>query len=89
MTEADALQLLQQALWVTIVVASPIVGSAMVVGILISLIQALTQVQEATLTFVPKLMLGFAVMALTGNFIGSRLGGFAVEVYAHIERGFG
>ena len=54
MNEVDALDLIHRAIWTVIMVSAPAVIAAMVVGIVIALLQALTQVQEATLTFVPK-----------------------------------
>ena len=56
MNEADALDIVQAAIWTIIVASGPAVGAAMLVGIAIALIQALTQVQEITLTFVPKIV---------------------------------
>ena len=56
MNEGDAVDLVQSAIWMIIVGAGPAVGAAMVVGVAIALLQALTQVQEMTLTFVPKMI---------------------------------
>ena len=88
MTEGDVLDLVQSALWTTLVVAGPVVGSAMAVGVAIALLQALTQVQEMTLTFVPKLVVAFAVFSLTASFIGSEFQIFTQGVYSHIEHGY-
>lgn len=88
MTEADALEIVQQAIWVTIVLAGPIVGSAMVVGVGVAFFQALTQVQEMTLTFVPKLIVGFLLILLTGSYSGSLLKVFAEQLYTRIALGF-
>lgn len=52
----------QQALWVTIMIASPLLGSALAVGLLVGMIQAATQINEMTLSFIPKLFV--LVMAL-------------------------
>lgn len=88
MGEADALKLVQDALWAVIVGSGPAVGAAMVVGIVIALVQALTQVQEATLTFVPKILAVFAAMLLLAPIAASQLTAFTEEVYARIEIGF-
>lgn len=88
MGEADALKLVQDALWAVIVGSGPAVGAAMVVGIVIALVQALTQVQEATLTFVPKILAVFAAMLLLAPIAASQLTAFTEEVYARIETGF-
>ncbi|MFN3765815.1 MAG: flagellar biosynthetic protein FliQ, partial [Aliihoeflea sp.] len=55
MNEADALDIVQYAIWVVLVASSPAVVVGMAVGVGIALVQALTQVQEITLTFVPKI----------------------------------
>ncbi len=55
MTEAVMLDILKQALWTAVVISAPVLAVALVVGVLIGLFQALTSVQEMTLTFVPKL----------------------------------
>lgn len=88
MTEADALDMVQSAIWTVIVVAGPAVVTSMVVGIVIALLQALTQVQEVTLTFIPKIMAIFLVVILSANFMGASMFAFAQLSYSRIERGF-
>ncbi|WP_101049030.1 flagellar biosynthesis protein FliQ [Macromonas nakdongensis] len=56
----------QNALFMLLMVAAPILGTVLVVGLVISLFQALTQINEATLSFVPKLLAAVAVFALAG-----------------------
>jgi len=86
--EGDALDVIQSAIWLVIVGAGPAIGAAMVVGVVIALMQALTQVQEMTLTFVPKIVVIFAVVSLTGSFIGAEFYVFTESVYARIANGF-
>ncbi|WP_127090880.1 flagellar biosynthesis protein FliQ [Aquabacter cavernae] len=88
MTEADALDLVQSAIWTILVAAGPAVAVAMLVGILIALLQALTQVQEMTLTFIPKIIAVLAVAALTGPFMGGQIMAFTELVYGRITTGF-
>ena len=88
MNERDALDLVQSAIWTILVACGPAVGAAMLVGIVIVLIQALTQIQEATLTFVPKIVVILVVVALSGSFIGAHLSTFTEMVYSRIEHGF-
>ncbi|MBI2720132.1 MAG: flagellar biosynthetic protein FliQ [Rhizobiales bacterium] len=88
MNETDAMEIVQAALWTVVLGSGPAVGAAMVVGILIALLQALTQVQEATLTFVPKILVIFAVMVMTGPFIASQLYAYTELVYSRIATGF-
>jgi flagellar biosynthetic protein FliQ len=88
MAEGDALELVQQAIWLTIVLAGPVVGSAMVIGVGVAFFQALTQVQEMTLTFVPKIIAGFVIIMLTGSYSGSLLRVFTEHLYLRIATGF-
>ena len=66
MTPETITTIAQQALWVTFLVALPLLGVALVVGLVVSLIQAATQLNEMTLSFVPKVL----AMGLAGVFAG-------------------
>lgn len=88
MNETDALRLVEEAIWSVIVGSGPAVGAAMAVGIVIALFQALTQVQEATLTFVPKILVVFAAMILMAPVIASQLQSFSEMVFQRIATGF-
>ena len=55
---------------------------------MIALLQALTQVQEMTLTFVPKMIAVFVAASLSLSFIGGKFAVFTDEIYARIERGY-
>jgi flagellar biosynthetic protein FliQ len=88
MNQADALDLVRSAIWAVMLASGPAIVAAMVVGLLISLFQALTQIQEATLTFIPKIVVVFLVAMITAPFIGGVLFGFSELVYSHIEHGF-
>jgi flagellar biosynthetic protein FliQ len=88
MNQADALDIVQSAIWTVIVASGPAVGVAMAIGIVIALLQALTQVQEMTLTFIPKIVAILVVTSLTAPFIGGIIFSFAEQVYSRIEHGF-
>lgn len=88
MNEADALDIVQYAIWTVLTAAGPSVAVAMVVGIVIALIQALTQVQEITLTFVPKIVAILVVVAFSGSFIGGQISAFSNVIFQRIENGF-
>ena len=62
--------------------------SPMAIGVVIALLQALTQVQEVTLTFIPKIIAILLVSSLTAPFVGSVIYSFAEMVYSRIEVGF-
>ena len=88
MNEVDALELVRSAIWTIIIASGPAVGAAMVVGVLIALFHALTQIQEVTLTFVPKIVVVLIVMIVTGSFMGGQIYAFTEMVYGRIISGF-
>jgi flagellar biosynthesis protein FliQ len=88
MNQADALDIVQAAIWTVIVASSPAVGAAMLIGVGIALLQALTQVQEITLTFIPKIVAILIVTSLTAPFIGAVIFAFSEQIYSRIEHGF-
>jgi flagellar biosynthetic protein FliQ len=79
---------MQYAVWTVLVASAPVVLVAMVVGIGIALVQALTQIQEITLTFVPKIVAIMLVVALSGPFVGSQISAFANVIFERVENGF-
>jgi len=62
MNEAQAMDVAREAIWTLILVSSPLMLIGLGVGLIIAILQALTQVQEATLTFVPKIIVIFLSM---------------------------
>lgn len=88
MNEVDALDLVRAAIWTVIVASGPAVCLAMGVGVVIALLQAVTQIQEVTLTFIPKIAVIFATMLLTAPFIASSLYTFTELVFQRIQSGF-
>ena len=88
MNEAEAIDIVQNATWTIVTASGPAVAAAMVVGVIIALFQALTQIQEVTLTFVPKILAIFVVIAITASFTGAQVYAFTQETYSLIETGF-
>ncbi len=88
MNEADALDIAQAAIWTVVVASGPAVAAAMIVGVAIAFVQALTQVQEMTLTFVPKILAIFVTIAISAPFIGAQISIFTQLVFSRIETGF-
>ena len=76
MSPADALEIAREAIFVTIKISAPVMLVALIVGLAISLIQALTQVQEMTLTFVPKILVIFLSLLLFFPFMLATLTSF-------------
>ncbi|HLS59309.1 MAG TPA: flagellar biosynthetic protein FliQ [Paracoccaceae bacterium] len=73
MTEAILLDILRQALWVALVISLPVLSVALIAGLAIGLVQALTSIQEMTLTFVPKLAAILVVFWASMSFSGQTL----------------
>ncbi len=88
MNEADALDIAQAAIWTVVMASGPAVAAAMIVGVAIAFVQALTQVQEMTLTFVPKILAIFVTIAISAPFIGAQISIFTDLVFSRIETGF-
>lgn len=83
--EADrALNLLNDMLWNCIVIAGPVLIATLVIGVLISVLQVATQLQEATLTYVPKLLVVALVMIGLGPWMIARITDFAHGLYQAI-----
>lgn len=66
MSEATFIDLLQNAVWLVILLSAPILLVNLMVGVAISIFQAVTQIQEASLSFVPKLLASFLILLLAG-----------------------
>lgn len=81
MSGGDVGAVMQRALYVTLMVGGPIVLVSMAVGLAISIFQAATQINEATLTFVPKLLLVAVVLMVLGPSMGSQLTDFTRYVF--------
>ena len=80
MTPTDVLELSRESVWVMLKVGGPILFVALLVGLSISLVQALTQIQEMTLSFVPKIIAIFAALVLLLPFMLATLIDFTREL---------
>lgn len=74
----------QQSLWVLALASAPILIPALVAGLILGMIQAATSINEQTLSFVPKLIVVAAALALAGGTIMTMLGDFTREMFARI-----
>ena len=81
MNATDVLEVSREAIWVMLKISAPLMLVALVVGLVISLVQALTQIQEQTLTFLPKLAVSALVLVLTGPWALRVLTSFTKEVF--------
>jgi flagellar biosynthesis protein FliQ len=79
-----ALQLMNDLLWNAVLISAPLLGLTLLVGLLISILQAVTQVQEMSLTFVPKLVAAAATLVVFGPWMLRTLIAFASGVIGNI-----
>ena len=71
----------QEALYLVLIVSAPPILLSLIVGFLISVFQATTQIQEQTLTFAPKVVVVFGVLAMLGSWMGSQLWRFTYRLF--------
>ncbi len=74
-------QAMRETLWVSLQVMGPPLLAVLIIGLAVSLLQALTQVQEATLAFLPKLVVGGALMLLLGPFTVAVMRGWTESLF--------
>jgi flagellar biosynthetic protein FliQ len=78
------IQIVAAALWTATKLAGPVLATTLVVGLALSVLQSATQIQESTLTFVPKLVVAAVVLVVTGGWTLRVLVGFTREIFAMI-----
>ncbi len=79
---------LRQGLWISVLISAPILGVALVVGLAIGLLQALTSIQEMTLTFVPKMAAILGVFWVSMSFMTLTLGRYFTDTIVPIIQGY-
>jgi flagellar biosynthetic protein FliQ len=86
MTPADTLDFARESIYLLITIAAPAMITALVVGVVIGLLQALTQIQEQTLVFVPKILAIFLVLLIALPFAGEAMATYMDNVAARIAQ---
>src|SRR5256885_13631537 len=89
MTGAETLDVARDAIWTIVVVSSPLMVIGLVVGVVVSLFQALTQIQEQTLVFVPKILAIFVTLLLALPFMADSLHSHMMRISSRIIGGWG
>lgn len=79
-----ALQLMSDMLLAALLIGAPVLGLSMLVGLVVSILQVVTQIQEMSLTFVPKLIAVAATLIAFGPWMLKRLLGYAIHLIANI-----
>jgi flagellar biosynthetic protein FliQ len=87
MTGAETLDVARDAIWTIVVVSSPLMVVGLVVGVVVSLFQALTQIQEQTLVFVPKILAIFVTLLLALPFMADALHSHMMRISSRIIGG--
>lgn len=87
MNGAEVLDVARDGIWTLLWVAGPLMIVALIVGVAISLVQALTQIQEMTLVFVPKILAIFVALIIALPFMGDLLNGYMGRIASRIITG--
>ncbi|MDR2476750.1 MAG: flagellar biosynthesis protein FliQ [Treponema sp.] len=84
MSIGEVTALLRGGILEVLILASPLLFSALVVGLVVAILQATTSIQEQTLTFVPKVIAILLVLAFLGGWMFSSLGEYTIELFRQI-----
>ena len=85
-TQGDIVGVLTDAITTVVLSAAPMLLVAMVVGLIVSIFQATTQINEQTLAFVPKIVCVMLALLLFSGYIFSRIGGFVTRLFETVNR---
>lgn len=86
MDAAELTRLTGETLYLALLISAPVLGVSLVVGTLIGLLQAVTQIQEHTVSFVPRLIAVALVLALGGGWMSEQVVGFTSRLWESIPR---
>jgi flagellar biosynthetic protein FliQ len=84
-SQIEILTILRDAVSVVLMTAAPMLGAALVIGVIVSIFQATTQINEQTLAFVPKIIGILCALLIFGGWIISKLSNFTQELYSMIN----
>lgn len=84
MTETQAIEIVSEAIWIAARISAPILITAIAVGVAVGLLQSVTQLQEQTLSFVPKFIAVGAVIIITGSWMIQQMVAYTVQLYNSI-----
>jgi flagellar biosynthetic protein FliQ len=83
-TEEAILDIAREAIYTIIITAAPLLLVSLVVGLIVSIFQTVTSIQEQTLTFVPKILGVFVMLMIGGSWILNNLSGFMVDLWSNM-----
>lgn len=85
MSQAEVVNVVQQALYTVMIIAAPMLAVALTVGLVVSIFQAATQINEQTLSFVPKVIGVFVAIIIFGPWMLNKLMDFTVRLFDYIN----
>lgn len=86
MTPEMVITLVQKAIEVTVMISAPMLLAALIVGLIVSIFQAATQINEMTLSFIPKLLSMIAVMVVAGPWMTETMMDYIIRLYSSIPQ---
>ncbi|MGG7618865.1 flagellar biosynthesis protein FliQ [Robertmurraya sp. GLU-23] len=86
MTPDSVIAIAEQGIWVVIMISGPLLALALIVGLIISIFQATTQIQEQTLAFVPKIVAVLLGLVFFGPWMLSHMLSYASEIFTNLTR---
>lgn len=85
MNEIVVIDIAKQALYLVLKLSAPMLLASLIIGLIVSILQTVTSIQEATLTFVPKLIAVFVIIILCGGWIFNSLTEYTVELFSNFS----
>ncbi|MDE6888957.1 MAG: flagellar biosynthesis protein FliQ [Eubacterium sp.] len=82
LTEGQVMDISREAIYTIILTSAPLLLTSLIIGLIISIFQTVTSIQEQTLTFVPKILAVFAVMLLVGSWMLNNMSGFMERLWS-------
>lgn len=86
MNEGEIVTIVQEAIRMLLLLGAPVLGVSIIVGLIISIVQTTTSIQELTLTFVPKIVAIFVTIMLTAGWMFTNLKEYTVDLFDNIIR---
>lgn len=85
MNEIVVIDIAKQALYLVLKLSAPMLLASLIIGLIVSILQTVTSIQEATLTFVPKLIAVFVIIIICGGWIFNSLTEYTVELFSNFN----
>ena len=85
LSQNEILTVMKEAVYVVLIASLPMLGAALIIGLIVSIFQATTQINEQTLSFVPKIIGVLLALVLFGGWILSKLSDFTIQLYSTIN----